>query len=93
MLSANRVGYLPIGIGVKLDALQAARRVMRAHNVQGYVVAADLKQLPFKSSIFDVVFSYSVLQHTHRQRVYSCVAEVQHRYCRSIAPDDQQCIH
>lgn len=81
MLSASHNGYLPIGIDVKLDALQAARRVMLTHNEEGYVVAADLKKLPFKSHIFDVVFSYSVIQHTHRQRAYSCVEEV-HRVLR-----------
>lgn len=76
MLSASRNGYVPVGIDVKLDALQAALRVMHLHNVKGYVIAADLKKLPFKSDIFDAAFSYSVIQHAHKDRASSCIQEV-----------------
>ena len=48
MISAARAGYNPVGIDVKVDSLQAARRVMAAHNVSGYVVVADLAALPFR---------------------------------------------
>jgi len=76
MMSASRKGYLLVGVDVKLDALRAARRVLRDHAVQGYVVAADLQSLPFQAGIFDAVFSYSVLQHVHRRRAGRCVGEV-----------------
>jgi SAM-dependent methyltransferase len=76
MISAARAGYRPVGIDVKLDALQAARRVMRAHNVDGFVVVADLAALPFKPGAFDCVFSYSVVQHVHKSRAAAFVAEV-----------------
>ena len=76
MISAARVGYRPVGIDVKLDALQAARRVMRAHNIDGFVVVADLAALPFKDDAFDCVFSYSVVQHVHKSRAAAFVAEV-----------------
>jgi len=76
MLSSAAAGYVPIGIDVKLEALQAARRVLKANGRSGFVVAADLKRLPFKPNTFNMVFSYSVLQHTHRLRVTSCIADV-----------------
>jgi len=69
-------GYLPIGVDIKIDALQAARRVMAFHNVAGFVVSADLAALPFQSGLLDSVFSYSVLQHAHRDKVRNCVAEI-----------------
>lgn len=75
MISAARAGYRPVGIDVKVDALQAARRVMKAHNVDGFVVVADLAALPFKSGAFDCVFSYSVVQHVHKSRAASFVVE------------------
>jgi len=76
MVAAGRAGYLPIGVDIKIDALQAARRVMAFHNVAGFVVSADLAALPFQSGLLDSVFSYSVLQHAHRDKVRDCVAEI-----------------
>jgi len=76
MISAARAGYRPVGIDVKLDALQAARRVMKEHNIDGFVVVADLAALPFKDGAFDCVFSYSVVQHVHKSRAAAFVAEV-----------------
>jgi SAM-dependent methyltransferase len=76
MISAAHAGYRPVGIDVKLDALQAARRVMRAHSVDGFVVVADLAALPFRDGAFDCVFSYSVVQHVHKLRAAKFVAEV-----------------
>lgn len=76
MVSAARAGYRPLGIDVKLDALRAARRVCQAHGVSGWVVAADLKALPFKEASLDCVFSYSVLQHAHRVFAARCVETI-----------------
>jgi|SRR5579862_820298 len=75
MISAARAGYRPVGIDVKLDALQAARRVMKGHNIDGFVVVADLAALPFKSGTFDCVFSYSVVQHAHKSKAALFVME------------------
>ena len=76
MISAARAGYRPVGVDVKLDALQAARRVMKAHNIEGYVVVADLAALPFRNGAFDCVFSYSVVQHVHKSKAAAFVAEL-----------------
>jgi SAM-dependent methyltransferase/uncharacterized protein YbaR (Trm112 family) len=76
MVAAGRAGYVPIGLDVKLDALQAARRVLRHHGLRGHVVAADLAALPFRDAAVDLVFSYSVLQHVPRARAAACVRDV-----------------
>lgn len=81
MVAGGRHGYVPIGVDVKLEPLKAARRVMRAHGIEGYVVLADLARLPFGPGIFDLVFSYSTLQHVDRPRARRCIADV-HRVLR-----------
>ena len=67
MLSAARAGYRPVGIDVKPEALQAARRVLEEHDIHGDFVVADLAALPFRAGCFDCVFSYSVVQHVGRR--------------------------
>jgi uncharacterized protein YbaR (Trm112 family)/SAM-dependent methyltransferase len=75
MVAAGQKGYCPVGIDIKIEPLQAALRVMRHHGLRGYVVAADLKQLPFRPGVFDYVYSYSVIQHVHREYAGQCVTE------------------
>lgn len=77
MVAAARAGYRPIGIDIKLEPLQAARRVMNAHGVTGDVVVADLAALPFKNATFECVFSYSVIQHVHRRKAAACILEAE----------------
>ncbi len=75
MLSAARAGFRPTGIDVKLDALQAARRVLAQHGIPADFVVADLAMLPFRDGAFDCVFSYSVVQHVHKRRAAAFVPE------------------
>lgn len=77
MIAAGLAGYRPVGIDVEFESLQAARRVMKAHGVLGYVVLADLSALPFRSASFDYVFSYSAIQHVHRRKAVACVIEIE----------------
>jgi len=76
MMAAANAGWTPYGIDIKAEAAAAATRVLRAHNRPGQAVAGDLTSLPFPDSHFDLVFSYSVLQHVSRQRVSKCLTEV-----------------
>jgi ubiquinone/menaquinone biosynthesis C-methylase UbiE/uncharacterized protein YbaR (Trm112 family) len=62
-IAASRRGYRPIGIDPSLGAVMAARRVCKALNVEAHFVVGDARYLPFATRSFDVVFSYSVLQH------------------------------
>ena len=75
-ISAARKGYAPVGIDPSLDAIWAARRVARQLEVSVIYVVADARHLPFVSNCFDVVFSYSVLQHFDKGDVRLSLAEI-----------------
>jgi SAM-dependent methyltransferase len=62
-IAAARRGYRSIGIDTSLDALLAAAAISRQLSLPIDFVAADARFLPFQRGVFDVVFSYSVLQH------------------------------
>ena len=62
-IAAARAGFEVVGIDPSLGAVRAARRVASQLNVEAEFVIADARHLPFSDGSFDVVFSYSVLQH------------------------------
>lgn len=74
-VAASRVGYQPIGIDPNIEAVLAARRVTRALEVQTDFVVGDARYLPFASATFDLVFSYSVLQHFSKPNAEAAIAE------------------
>jgi ubiquinone/menaquinone biosynthesis C-methylase UbiE/uncharacterized protein YbaR (Trm112 family) len=76
MVAAARKGYVPMGIDIKLESCIASRKVLQQLGHKGITVQADLKALPFQSNIFDKVWSFSVIQHTHRQRANNCLKEI-----------------
>jgi len=75
MVAAAKKGYLPIGIDVKPESCFAASNVLNQHGYNGFLVVADLNNLPFKENTFDFIWSFSVLQHTHRTRIAACIKE------------------
>jgi 2-polyprenyl-3-methyl-5-hydroxy-6-metoxy-1,4-benzoquinol methylase/uncharacterized protein YbaR (Trm112 family) len=75
-LSASRLGYQPIGIDHNLEAIRAARRVARKLGAAAIYLVADTRYLPFREKSFDVVFSYSVLQHFSKEDVRLSLAGV-----------------
>lgn len=76
MVSAARKGYTPVGVDVKPEAARAALEVTRQLGCPGYAVVADLGALPFGPGLFDVVWSFSTLQHVHRDTARRCVRQV-----------------
>jgi SAM-dependent methyltransferase/uncharacterized protein YbaR (Trm112 family) len=62
-VAAARKGYRPIGIDPSLGAVLAARRVAQILGVDADFIVADARYLPFADGSFDLVYSYSVLQH------------------------------
>jgi SAM-dependent methyltransferase len=62
-IAAGRQGYYPVGIDPSLEAVRAAREVATQLGVSARYVVGDARFLPFRDNLFDVVFSYSVLQH------------------------------
>ena len=62
-IAAGRRGYNPVGIDPSLGAVLAARRLCDRLGVPFLGVVGDARYLPFKPGVFDVAYSYSVLQH------------------------------
>ena len=75
-IAASVKGYRAVGIDPSLKACLTGRRVCRelGHDV-GYV-AGDARYLPFRDDAFDVVFSYSVLQHFDKRDARLAVREM-----------------
>jgi len=75
-LAAARSGYRPVGIDPSLKGIRAARRVAQQLGIQASYLVADGRYLPFPDSIFDQVFSYSVLQHLSKENTRSVLSEI-----------------
>jgi len=74
-VAAERQGYRAVGIDPSLRALLAARHVARELGVEPRFVVADGRYLPFRDDTFDVVFSYSVLQHLAKEHARLALGE------------------
>jgi SAM-dependent methyltransferase/uncharacterized protein YbaR (Trm112 family) len=75
-MAAARLGYRPIGIDPSLGALLAAKRVTTKLGLNVKLVCGDARSLPFRDDCFDVVFSYSVIQHFSRQDAIETFQEI-----------------
>lgn len=75
-LAAHAKGYTAVGIDPSLGAVMAARRVARKLGVPNRYVVGDARYLPFKSALFDVTYSYSVLQHFSKADAARAVGEM-----------------
>jgi len=72
---ANK-GYTPIGIDIRLEFCMTARQTLQKLHKSGYSLVADLRELPFQQEIFDLVWSFSVIQHTHKERLLNCLKHI-----------------
>ena len=75
-IAAARAGYRATAIDPDEKAIAAARRVAAELGVQTECVVGDARELPFGDAAFDVVYSYSVLQHLSKDDVRRVIAEV-----------------
>lgn len=75
-IAAARKGYITFGIDPSYDAICAARRVSKKLGVSIHFLVADTRYLPFPKNFFDVVFSYSVLQHFKKSNVSLSIIEI-----------------
>jgi SAM-dependent methyltransferase len=74
-IAASRRGYQAIGIDPGIAGIQAAQRVSRALGQSPGFVVGDGRRLPFPDGSFDVVFSYSVLQHFSKDDAKASIRE------------------
>jgi SAM-dependent methyltransferase len=74
-MAASRNGFRAVGIDPSLAAVQAAYRVSRQLGDAPEFLSADGRSLPFPDASFDVVYSYSVLQHFSKEDARASLAE------------------
>jgi 2-polyprenyl-3-methyl-5-hydroxy-6-metoxy-1,4-benzoquinol methylase/uncharacterized protein YbaR (Trm112 family) len=75
-VSAARKGWRVVGLDPYLPAIEAAQRIAAALGVSASFVVGDARYLPFASSTFEIVHSYSVLQHFAECDVRQSAAEI-----------------
>jgi SAM-dependent methyltransferase len=74
-IAASRNGWNAVGVDPSLEALQAAYRVSRQLGTTPEFATADGRSLPFPDASFDVVYSYSVLQHFSKEDARASLSE------------------
>jgi SAM-dependent methyltransferase/uncharacterized protein YbaR (Trm112 family) len=77
LVAAHRKNYIPVGIDIRLEFCETTLKVVRENGGNAYAVVADLQELPFQNNIFNVVWSFSVIQHTHYDRLIHCLEQVE----------------
>jgi SAM-dependent methyltransferase len=75
-ISAARKGYRCVGLDPQLGAVLAMKRLAKHFGVEILGVVGDARHLPFRDGVFDVGFSYGVLQHFSRRDAAEAVLEV-----------------
>ena len=75
-IAAAQKGYRVVGIDPDLEALVAASRIAKTKGLEISFVCADARHLPFKSSSFSRVFSYSVIQHFSKPDARAALSEI-----------------
>ncbi|HEX2777902.1 MAG TPA: methyltransferase domain-containing protein [Gemmatimonadaceae bacterium] len=66
-IAAARLGYTVVGVDPSLRGVRAASRVAAQLGVTARFVVGDARYLPIRDETFDVVYSYSVLQHLSKE--------------------------
>jgi uncharacterized protein len=77
LVAAANKDYIPVGIDIRLEFCETARKVLHANGKNGYSLVADLQNLPFLNNVFNVVWSFSVIQHTHLDRFTRCLSHIE----------------
>jgi len=75
-IAAARKGYTVIGLDPILGSVMAAKRVAEDLGLPIKHVVGDARYLPFQNTLFDHVFSYSVLQHLSKIDVEKVLWEI-----------------
>lgn len=81
-LAGASAGFEATGADPSFEAIVAATRIARQLGAGARYVVADARRLPFADASFDMVFSYSVLQHFSRESAAAAVDE----FARVLAP-------
>ena len=82
LVAGAKKNYIPIGLDFRLEFCETARQVLKDNGFNGYTVVGDLKELPFREGVFSAVWSFSVIQHTHKDRLLSCINHIYRVLCK-----------
>jgi SAM-dependent methyltransferase len=85
--SASRLGIPAVGVDPSLGAIAAARSIRTQLGLTCSFFVGDCRWLPFRSSFFTDVFSYSVVQHFSKEDARTAVTEFHRLLC-----DHGQCM-
>lgn len=77
LVAGSKKGYIPVGLDLMPKFAKASKKVMEDAGVKGYVIVADLKDIPFQDNVFSLVWSFSVIQHVHRDRMVKCIHHIE----------------
>lgn len=75
-ISGSQKKYICIGIDPSLGAVLAGQRIAQKLGLNIKFVVGDARYLPFKESIFDQVFCYSVIQHFSKNDAKQTLTEI-----------------
>jgi SAM-dependent methyltransferase/uncharacterized protein YbaR (Trm112 family) len=75
-IAAARKGYHVVGIDPSLSAVMAAKRVSKQLCLAIDYICADARYLPFRDDVFDIAFSYSVIQHFSKANAERAFLEI-----------------
>lgn len=75
-IAAAKKEYTSVGLDPSLRGVLAARRVARQLGASCKFVVGDARFLPFAPASFDIVFSYSVLQHFSKNDARRTLASI-----------------
>jgi SAM-dependent methyltransferase len=75
-IAAARAGFSVVGVDPSVEAIAAAARVARQLGEDVSYAVGDARRLPFSDATFEVVFSFSVLQHFHPAAFEEAVDEI-----------------
>lgn len=94
LVAASRKNFIPVGIDLRLEFCKTARKVVQDNGSHAYTVVADLQHLPFQDNVFDIIWSFSVIQHTHYDRLTNCLRHIERMlkssgYCFLEFPNKQ----
>ena len=87
-IAAARAGFSVVGVDPSVEAIAAATRVARQFGEDVSYAVGDARRLPFFDGTFDVVFSFSVLQHFDPAALEEAVVEIG----RVLVPRGLACI-